>query len=127
MYHEEWELILADLLLLPTERPILIEGAALLPEIVAPMLNQQQRGIWMVPTPAFQRQYYRQRGWPLEVVAGCTEPAQAFANWMERDIGFATYVTMMAHRTHVPLFSVDGSLPLEASIRWAQVALALLP
>ncbi len=38
IYREEFPLILADLLALPRTRPVLAEGAALLPECVAPLL-----------------------------------------------------------------------------------------
>jgi len=118
MYREEFAAILADIAALPVARPLLVEGAALLPELIAPLLGERQYGAWLVPTPAFQRHHYAERSWPGAVVATCSDPHLAFANWMERDIGFAAYVTQTARERHLPLHIVDGSEPLAASVAW---------
>ncbi len=118
MYREEFAAILADIAAQPGPRPLLVEGAALLPECVAAVPGAQGHGAWLVPTPAFQRHHYAQRGWPSVVVAGCSDPQTAFANWMARDIGFAAYVAETAHRRDLPVLSVDGAEPLAASLAW---------
>jgi hypothetical protein len=116
LYKEEFELIIADLLALPNTIPILAEGNALLPELVGPLLTSSQQAFWMVPTPAFQMQHYAQRAWTKEVVAACTNPEQAFANWMQRDISFATHVMQAALRQKLFWLQVDEHRSLTENI-----------
>lgn len=117
VYKEEFPLILTDLLALPTTTPILLEGNALLPELVAPLLKNRMQAFWLVPTPAFQLKYYAQRTWVKDVIASCTDPEQAFINWMQRDIAFATYVTKTAQAHNLSLLQVDGSSSLEGNTK----------
>jgi hypothetical protein len=107
-YREEFGLILADLGRLPHDRGVLVEGCALLPELVAP-LAPQSRAIWFVPTPAFQRKHYLQRGFIQEILAQCRDPQTAWANWMERDEQFGREVAAGAAQHGYPVISVDGS------------------
>ena len=82
-YREEFPMILADLRGLPQDRPILVEGAACLPELVE-QVAAAQGALWFVPTPAFQRRHYSQRGFIQEILGQCRDPQQAWANWMDR-------------------------------------------
>jgi 2-phosphoglycerate kinase len=107
-YREEFPLILEDLLALPRSQPILAEGAALLPELVAPLLINIQQAIWIVPAPAFQLQYYSQREWAKDVVKDCSDPQQAYQNWMQRDIRFASFVRQAAEKRGLRTLAVDG-------------------
>jgi 2-phosphoglycerate kinase len=54
-YREEFEMIVADLLAYPKSRPVIAEGAALLPDCVSDLLPDRRRAMWVVPTEAFQR------------------------------------------------------------------------
>ena len=112
LYQEEFPLILDDLLALPATRPILAEGAALLPECVVPFLCAAHHAIWIVPTPAFQMKHYVQRTWAQEVVASCADPRQAFDNWMQRDMRFAEHVKQSAQRVNMRTLVVDGGRSL---------------
>jgi hypothetical protein len=112
LYQEEFPLILDDLLALPATRPILAEGAALLPESVVPFLRAAHHAIWIVPTPTFQVTHYAQRTWAQEVVAPCADPRQAFENWMQRDIRFAEHVKHSARRVNMRTLVVDGGCSL---------------
>jgi hypothetical protein len=111
-YHEQFPLILADLRALPVDRPILVEGAALLPELVAPLLSAPERGIWIVPTPDFQLHHYRQRPWIHDILQHCSDPDQAFQNWMSRDVGFAEAVLAQAAERDLRSVVVDGAVSL---------------
>lgn len=126
IYNEEFPLILQDLLDLPAEAPILAEGAALLPKQVAPLLAAQKRAIWMLPTPAFQWQHYRQRAWARDVVKDCSDPEQAFRNWMERDVQFARQVRKQADRLGLLSIVVDGSRSVEAITAQVQAHFGLM-
>ncbi len=107
-YREEFPLILEDLADFPAGTPIVAEGTALLPKLVAPMLQEQQRAIWVVPTASFQREHYARRPWIDDILRQCADPALAFDNWMRRDIGFADAVEADAQSLNLPVIRVDG-------------------
>jgi hypothetical protein len=124
-YHEEFPLILDDLLAYPHTQPVLVEGAALLPECVYPHLSRSRRAIWIVPTGEFQMHHYRQRAWAKDVVKTCSDSERAFLNWMQRDIAFAHHVRREATQRALPLLVVDGQRSLVENIAWAEQYLSL--
>ena len=121
-YHDEWHLIVRDLEALPRDTPILAEGAALLPGLVAPLLSEGSKAMWMVPTLEFQLTYYWQRAWAREVVRECSDPEQAFENWMQRDSGFAHVIIQQARQQHLDIVVVDGSRTLSQSLAYVERA-----
>lgn len=125
IYQEEFPLLLADLRALPTERPILVEGAALMPELVAQDPPRARQSAWIVPTAAFQQRHYAKRPWVSDVLKRCSDPQQAFANWMARDAAFADYVAKATQKLALPLLCVDGSQSIEENSRWAAIELGL--
>lgn len=113
-YTEEFPMILDDLLLLPQHTPILVEGTALLPELVADVLDDPRRAMWVVPTPEFQRVQYPRRGaWVQDILDQCSQPAHALRNWMERDIQTGLHVQCEAKVRGLPVLVVDGSRTIE--------------
>jgi hypothetical protein len=113
IYREQFPLILDDLRALPADRPVLVEGAALLPDLVAAVCPDPTRAIWIVPTPEFQWAHYSRRGFIQDILAESADPQQAFANWMARDVGFAETVAAQAWARGYPVISVDGRASLE--------------
>ncbi|GHO45076.1 hypothetical protein [Ktedonospora formicarum] len=120
LYLEEWNWIVRDLQALPRDRPILVEGAALLPELVEPLLNVRSRALWMIPTGEFQRYHYSQRTWAWDAVRGCSDPARAFENWMQRDICFARTIEAEARRRGLKVLMVDGARTLPESMAYVE-------
>lgn len=55
-------------------QPLLVEGTALLPELVQPHLAADHHGLWLVPTPEFQQRHYRQRPWVQTSVGTLLRP-----------------------------------------------------
>ncbi len=123
IYREEFPLLLADLAVLPIDRPILAEGAALMPELVMQTLAWTKRSAWVVPTPAFQQTQYAQRPWVADVLKDCRDPEQAFANWMARDAAFADYVATTARAQGLPLLLVDGVQTIAENVAWVAAQL----
>ncbi|HKB68557.1 MAG TPA: hypothetical protein VKC61_22035 [Pyrinomonadaceae bacterium] len=111
-YQEHFTMILEDVLSLP-ERPLLVEGTALLPGEVASVLSDPSRAIWVIPTADFQRTHYAERDWAQGVVAQCSNPEAAFHNWMERDTRFAKWIEAEASALQLPLLKVDGNRTIE--------------
>lgn len=111
-YREEWGLILGDLAHLLQDRPVLVEGCALLPELVA-ALAPPQRALWFVPTPAFQRKHYAQREFIQHILAQCRAPQTAWDNWMGRDEQFGRAVADQAMQRGYTIEWVDGQRSIE--------------
>ena len=105
-------MILEDLCGLPQDRPILVEGAACLPELVEQVAAVRQV-LWFVPTPGFQRHHYAQRGFIQEILGQCRDPQQAWANWMERDERFGREVAAAAEERGFVVAWMDGQRSIE--------------
>lgn len=115
IYQEEFALVLEDLQALPADRPLLVEGAALMPALVLPYLLDRRQAIWITPTPAFQRTHYAQRPWIHAVLRDCSDPAQAFQNWMARDEAYAAWIKEEATTLGLAAVQVDGQQPIDAT------------
>lgn len=115
-YEEEFPFILDDLHAMSGVRPVIAEGAALLPRLLTGIGIDPVRSIWIVPSPAFQRDHYARRMWRHDVLAPCADPDQAWRNWMDRDIGFARHVAAEARRQDLTCLTVDGSRSLRATV-----------
>ena len=73
-------------------RPLLVEGAGLLPHLVKRLECPASSYLCLTTTADFQKKHYRQREWVPYVLEGTTNPDKAFENWMQRDILFAQMV-----------------------------------
>ena len=114
-YSEQFELILEDLVALPDGDPVLAEGTALLPALVAPLSERSGQALWMVPTEMFQRVMYPRRGaWVQDILAACADPEAALKAWMDRDVAFSRWVAAEASALGLPVAWVDGSQDIPA-------------
>lgn len=107
-YAEEFPFILRDLAV-AAATPMIVEGTALLPELIAPLLDHPRQAIWLVPTPTFQVDHYRQRPWVAPLLEHCTDPVQAFSNWMARDVQFADMVEARCNQRGLRVLRIDGT------------------
>lgn len=95
--------------LIKKDRPLLVEGAGLLPHLVKELEWLASSYLCLTPTADFQKKHYRQREWVSYVLEGTTNPEQAFENWMQRDILFAQMVRKEAMRLGYSSLMTDGS------------------
>lgn len=114
LYREEFGMILDDLRALPSTRPILVEGCALLPELVATQISDSHCALWFVPVPTFQRTHYAQRGFIKDILAQVSNPDLAWDNWMNRDQQFGARVAADAADRGYRVEWVDGSRSIDA-------------
>ena len=112
-YRERFEMIAEDLGKYDAGKPILLEGAAYLPEIVGQNNANPRRVIFLVPTKEFQIHHYRQRGWIKHILKECKNPDQAFDNWMMRDHQFGEEILRQAKERSYETILVDGSENIE--------------
>lgn len=103
---EAFELIVEDLLRLPAE-PVVVEGFRLLPELVAPLLTDRRQGIWLLPTPSFQRAAFEQRGSLWSIAGRTSTPERALDNLLERDRRFTERVAGETERLGLTGIVVD--------------------
>jgi len=106
-YQDQMEMIVEDLLRIPGSGPVLAEGSGLLPELVAPLLSDPGKALWMIATPEFRRRRYPQRGPWVSAT-----PADVFRRWMERDDILAARRSERASALGLAVLSVDGSLSI---------------
>lgn len=117
-YQEHFQMVVKDLLSLPHSDPILVEGTCLLPGSVSPLLSSKEQAIWIVPTEAFQKAHYRERGdWVDAILSECADPEQAFHNWMDRDAEFARWVLRETTELGLRTVQVDGARTIAESAR----------
>ncbi|NDJ62002.1 MAG: hypothetical protein GYB67_12800 [Chloroflexi bacterium] len=122
-YIEEFSLHQVDIARM--RKPLLVEGAGLLPCLIAPLLQSSQQALYMVPTPIFQRHHYGLRPWVGAVVRECSDPDQAYANWMRRDEIFARWIQRNALTHGFKTIIVDGTQSIEANARIAAIHFGL--
>ncbi len=108
---QRFPLVLEDLRALPTEPPIVAEGAGLFPEIVAPLVASPHQAVWLVPTAAFCATMRRRRGSAMP--AETSDPERAWRNLIDRDILLARYVRHRAVERGLAVIEIDGSRSID--------------
>jgi hypothetical protein len=119
-YHDQMEMIADDLSALARAGPILAEGTGLLPHLIAPLLSDARKALWLIATPEFRRHWYPARGaWVQEMLGGEAEPEALFASWMARDDEMARRRAEDAAALGLTVFWVDGSRTLPETATFA--------
>lgn len=62
-YRERFQFILDDLIQLEIDKPMILEGAAFLPELICRYPVRAQNVVFMIPSLEFQLHHYSQRPW----------------------------------------------------------------
>ena len=104
---EGFGLIAEDLLQLPPDEGVIVEGFRLLPLLVKPLLHDPRQGVWLIPTPEFRLAAFASRGPLLSIAARTSNPERALSNVLERDRLFTAYLRDAATKTGVPVIGVD--------------------
>ena len=122
---EGFRLILEDLLELPGDAPILVEGYKLLPRLVLPLLSRADQAVWLIPTPGWRRTAFARRGSLWSIAGGTSDPHTALANLLARDALFTEEVTRQAAALQLATIEVDGSMTVEELTERAAACLGL--
>lgn len=112
-YREEFELLLDEIKAFIKNRPVIVEGAALLPDLINSLGINKDRVLYIVPVKDFQVFHYSKRHFINDILSQCKNPELAFDNWMERDARFANIVFEDATKLGMKALRVDGNSSLE--------------
>ena len=101
-------------------RPLIAEGAALLPHRVRQLEIPRAQVLCMTPAEDFQRQKYALREWIAPYLAVCSDPDKAFDHWMTRDAMMARFVRQEAQTAGYEHWLIDGTESLEEIFQKAE-------
>lgn len=107
---EGFNLIIEDLLSLPREPRVIVEGFRLLPRLVKPLLLPAH-AVWILPTPGFRRAVIESRGgsaWGF--LAKTTDPDRALHNLLERDRMFTDILREETARLNLSAIEVEATM-----------------
>lgn len=108
---EGFRLIVEDLLSLPRESGVIVEGFRLLPRLVQPLLSAPARAVWLLPTPAIRQAVIESRGGSASgFLARTTDPERALRNLLERDRMFTDIIREETARLGLPAVEVDAAM-----------------
>lgn len=108
---EGFNLIVEDLLALPREPAVIVEGFRLLPRLVKPLLSIVGQAVWLLPAPTFRQAVVQSRGgsaWGF--LARTTDPERALCNLLERDRMFTDILRTETARLELSAIEVDATI-----------------
>lgn len=90
---EGFPLIVEDLLRIPANRRVLVEGFRILPGLIRPILLDSSHAVWLLPSPEFRRATMERRGGARAgFLAQTSDPERALKNLLARDEMFTERV-----------------------------------
>lgn len=108
---EGFGLIIEDLLRLPREPGVIVEGFRLLPRLVKPLLSDPAHAVWLLPTSGFREAVMESRGGAVSgFLARTSDPERALRNLLERDRMFTDILRAETARLDVPAIEVDATV-----------------
>ena len=122
---EGFELLLEDLLDMPTDQFILAEGFKLLPRLVAPLLSQPNQAVWLIPTPQFRRAALESRGSLWSIAGRTSDPERALSNLLVRDAIYTKEVFKEAAALHLKTLEIDRSFSVDELVACVEECLGL--
>ncbi|MEL7213180.1 MAG: hypothetical protein AAGK92_10990 [Pseudomonadota bacterium] len=106
---EAFHLIVDDLLRMPSDRPIIVEGFRLLPRCVAPLLSASHTAVWLLPTAAFRRHALEARGSKMAIPRRTSDPKRALDNLLKRDEIFTERLGSETAQLGLRAICIDGA------------------
>ncbi|MFD6174275.1 AAA family ATPase [Streptomyces coeruleorubidus] len=105
---EGFGLIVEDLLRMPRETCVVVEGFRLLPHLVQPLLTEPGHAVWLLPTPEFRQAALTSRATPGgSFTARTSDPERANRNIAARDHMFTERLREETGRLRLPTVTVD--------------------
>jgi 2-phosphoglycerate kinase len=111
-----FDYIMAEIRKIQTDKPIITEGAALMPALMKKMGVPRNRYLCIVPDADFQNAKYVERPWIDQVLEDSSDKRAAFSNWMARDAFFALHVLEEARNLGYETIVTGADTPLAENI-----------
>jgi len=108
---EGFNMIIEDLLSLPREPGVIVEGFRLLPRLVEPLLSTPAYAVWLLPAPDLREAVVQSRERSASgFLSKTTDPERAVRNLLERDRMFTNMLREETARLDVPVIEVDATM-----------------
>lgn len=108
---EGFNMIIDDLLAMPADIPVIVEGFRLLPHPVKPILSATNHAVWLLPSPEFREIAIDQRGGCISgFLARTSNPERALQNLIERDEMFTDRLRTEVRR--LELRAIEVTTPM---------------
>jgi len=107
---ECFDMIVEDLLHLPRNPGVIVEGFRLLPRLVKPLLAMPRHALWLLPTRDFRRGVFERRGLAWGFFSKTSDPERALRNLLERDRMFTDLLYEETRRLELPAVAVDTAM-----------------
>ena len=105
---EGFNMIIEDILRMPKETGVVVDGFRLLPHLVKPLLADCNHAVWLIPTPEFRQAVVESRGGPKwGFIAKTGDPERALRNVIKRDAMFTERLYDEAQRLGLNTIEVD--------------------
>lgn len=101
--------IVDDVLQLPKESGVIVEGFRLLPSRVS-LFAAERHAVWLLPTPAFRQEVFERRGLTWGFLGKTSDPEKARRNLLERDRMFTDRLKEETKRLGLLTIIVDGTM-----------------
>jgi hypothetical protein len=122
---EGFGLIVDDLVRLPREPGVIVEGFRLLPHLVAPLLAVRDHAVWLLPTPGFRRAAFESRGSSWTIAGKTGDPPRALRNLLERDRMFTERLRTETTRLGLRSIELDPALTEDELAERVSIAFGL--
>lgn len=110
---EAFELIVEDLLSLPADQGVIVEGFRLLPKLVKPLLAARSQAVWLIPTSAFRLAAFTSRGGLMAIAGKTSDPGRALDKLLRRDDMFTARLEREAKEEGLCVINVDGAMTVD--------------
>lgn len=107
---EGFGLIVEDLLRLPAEPGVIVEGFRALPGLVQPLLAVPSQAVWLLPTPDFRMAALNSRGNAWGIARKTSNPERAMRNLAERERMFVERLREETERLGLCAIEVDTTM-----------------
>jgi len=107
---EGFGLIIEDLLRLPSEPGVIVEGFRLLPRLVKPVLTVPSHAVWLLPTPGFRRAAFDSRGSSWAIARKTIDSERALSNLPELDLLFTARLDAEVNHFVLRAIEVDTTM-----------------
>jgi len=104
-----------DIAALPRSGPLIAEGPGFFPSLLAPLLTDKRKAVWLVPAEAFKRRSAAARGKPGNRHE-TSDPEMASANIIARDLLMGDAIREACEALDLTCLVVDGTEGVEAVV-----------